>query len=291
MKHNLASFRMSFLTNTNLWLGAGFFTILGFIALFAPELAPHDPNEQDLMSILLPPAWAEGGISDYPLGTDGLGQCVLSRLLYGSQVVMIIGALVPIGAAIIGTTLALLSGYFGGWIDWIINRFVETWQAFPAVVLALILLIALSPSLTNVIITIILVDWARFCKVIRADVVVIRQKDYVTAARISGTSELGVIRREVLPGIIPTLISLMTLEMAIAIVAESILSFVGQSVGSQTASWGAMISDGLETMYTSVYPLLIPILAMILTVLAVSLLGQGIQQAINSHYANRTAED
>tara|TARA_R110002167_G_scaffold108866_1_gene277855 strand:- start:6877 stop:7752 length:876 start_codon:yes stop_codon:yes gene_type:complete len=290
MKAILVHYCQYFYKRLDICFGAGFFILLIFIAIFAPELAPHAANEQDLFNVLLPPAWYEEGISDYPLGTDGLGQCILSRLLYGSQVVVIIGTLVPIGAALLGTVLALLGGYFGGWIDWIISRFVETWQSFPAVVLALILMIALSPSLTNVIISIILVDWARFCKVLRADVIVIRRKDYVTAARISGASALSVIWREVVPGIIPTLVSLITLEIAIAIVAESILSFVGQSVGTERASWGTMISDGLGSMYSSVYPLLIPILAMILTVLAATFLGQGMQQLLSNHFSNRSTK-
>lgn len=290
MKFNLALWRFPVGRNINIWLGGGFFILLFIIALFAPELAPHGQNEQDLLNVLLPPAWAEGGDPSYLLGTDGLGQCVLSRLLYGTQVIIIIALTVPIGAALIGIILALLGGYFGGWLDWVINRFVEIWQSFPAVVLALILMIALSPSLTNVIISIILVDWARFCKVLRADIIVIRRKDYVTAARISGATELGVIWREIIPSIVPTLVSLMTLEVGIAIVAESILSFVGQSVGADRASWGAMISDGLGTMYSSIYPLLLPMLAMIFTVLAATFLGQGFQQLINTHFSDRTAE-
>ena len=280
----------SLIRDNNIRIGGVFFLLLLAAAIFAPELAPHEPNEQDLLNILLPPAWAEGGIADYPLGTDALGQCVLSRLIYGAQVVVIIALTAPIGAAIIGSVLALIGGYFGGRTDWIINRIVETWMSFPAVVLALILMIALSPGLHNVIISIVLVDWARFCKVLRADVLVIRRKDYVAASRLTGARPLGIILRDVFPGIIPTMISLMALEISIAVVAESILSFVGMSVGPDVASWGGMISDGLASMYSSPYPLLLPMAAMIFTVLATTFLGQGVRQVVDLHLAERARE-
>ncbi|MDK2776860.1 MAG: ABC transporter permease [Pseudomonadota bacterium] len=280
----------SLLRDNNIRIGGGFFLLLLIAALFAPELAPHDPNEQDLFNVLLPPMWEAGGSADFPLGTDALGQCVLSRLIYGAQVVVIIALTAPVGAAIIGSILAMIGGYFGGRSDWLINRVVETWLSFPAVVLALILMIALSPGLHNVIISIVLVDWARFCKVLRADVLVIRRRDYVAAARITGARPAGIIIRDVFPGIIPTMISLMALEISIAIVAESILSFVGMSVGPDVSSWGGMISDGLSSMYSSPYPLLLPMIAMILTVLATTFLGQGVRQVVDLHLAERTRE-
>lgn len=279
---------ISLLKDTNIRIGGGFFLLLLLGALFAPELAPHDPNEQDLLNVLLPPVWAEGGMADYPLGTDVLGQCVLSRLIYGAQVVVIIALTAPLGAAIIGSVMALIGGYFGGRADWLINRVVETWLSFPAVVLALILMIALSPGLHNVIISIVLVDWARFCKVLRADVLVIRRRDYVAAARLTGARPLGIIIRDVFPGIVPTMISLMALEISIAVVAESILSFVGMSVGPEVSSWGSMISDGLGSMYSSPYPLLLPMVAMICTVLATTFLGQGVRQIVDMYLAERS---
>lgn len=281
MNHKLAprSLWRRALRERSFCVGAGFMLLLALIAFFAPALAPHDPNDQDLLAVLLPPFWVDGGTVDYPLGTDGLGQCVLSRLLYGTRVVVTIAVAAPIGAAAIGCTLALLAGYRGGWIDWAITRFVDLWLSFPAVLLALILMVALSPGLQNVILAIVFVDWARFCRVVRADVLVIRRREYVAAARISGARTLGVIWREIVPGIVPTLIALMALEISIAVVAESILSFAGMSVGSQTPTWGAMISDGLNSMYSSPYPLLLPVFCMILTVLAATFLGQGLRQA------------
>jgi peptide/nickel transport system permease protein len=268
-------------------IGAGFMLLLALLALFAPILAPHAPNEQDLSAVLMPPFWVNGGTLNYPLGTDGLGQCVLSRLLYGARVVITIAITAPIGAAALGCTLALLAGYQGGWLDWLVNRFVDLWLSFPAVLLALILMVALSPGLQNVILAIVFVDWARFCRVVRAEVLVIRRREYVAAARISGANTLGIIWREVVPGIMPTLIALMALEVSIAVVAESILSFAGMSVGSQTPTWGAMISDGLNSMYSSPYPLLLPVFCMTLTVLAATFLGQGLRQATDVRMLER----
>lgn len=290
MMPTIPAWVFSVVRDNNIRIGGGFFILLIIAALFAPELAPNDPNEQDLLNVLLPPMWEASGMAQFPLGTDSLGQCVLSRLIYGAQVIVIIALTAPIGAAIIGSLLALIGGYFGGRIDWTINRVVETWMSFPAVVLAMILMIVLSPGLHNVILAIVLVDWARFCKVLRSDVLVIRQKDYVTAARLSGARPFSIILRDVFPGIIPTMISLMALEISIAIVAESTLSFVGMSVSPSTPSWGSMISDGLSSMYSSSYPLLIPMFAMILTVLATTFLGQGVRQVVDSYLAERSRE-
>jgi peptide/nickel transport system permease protein len=269
-------------------LSAAFLALLVLVALFAPLLAPHAPNDQNLLDVLLPPFWAQGGSLDYPLGTDGLGQCVLSRLLYGTRIVVVIAVSAPIGAALLGCLLALLGGYHSGWLNWAIDRFVDVWLSFPSVLLALILMVALSPGLQNVILAIIFVDWARFCRVIKAEVLVIRRREYIAAARISGASTYGVIKREVLPGIFPSLIALMALEVSIAVVAESVLSFAGMSVGASTPTWGAMISDGLGSMYSSPYPLLLPVLMMILTVLAATFLGQGLSEATDVRALERS---
>lgn len=269
-------------------LSAGFLLLLALVAVLAPMLAPHAPNDQNLLGVLLPPFWADGGSLDYPLGTDGLGQCVLSRLLYGTRIVVVIAITAPVGAALLGCVLALLGGYHSGWLNWAIDRFVDIWLSFPSVLLALILMVALSPGLQNVILAIIFVDWARFCRVIKAEVLVIRRREYVAAARISGASIYGVIKREVLPGIVPSLIALMALEISIAVVAESVLSFAGMSVGPGTPTWGAMISDGLGSMYSSPYPLLLPVLMMILTVLAATFLGQGLSEATDVRALERS---
>ncbi|MBE7375705.1 ABC transporter permease [Pseudomonas lopnurensis] len=275
------------LARPGLLFGAGFLLLLTLLALAAPWLAPHDPNEQDLLNVLLPPLWATGGSLDYPLGTDALGQCVLSRLLYGARVVVIIMAIAPLGAALIGCLLALLGGYFGGWLDWLVERFVDLWLSFPAVLLALILMVALSPGVQNVILAIVFVDWARFCRVLRAEVLLLRRRSYVAASRIGGAGALGIIWRDILPGLLPTLIVLMAMEFSIAVVAESVLSFAGMSAAPQVPTWGGMIADGMGSLYSSPYPLLLPVFCMILTVLAATFLGQGLREAVDVRLLER----
>lgn len=283
-----ASLLSRLLREPRVLLGGGTLLALALLAWLAPQLAPHAPNEQDLMSILVPPMWLDGGDAAYPLGTDSLGQCVLSRLLYGAQVVLLIAAAAPIGAALLGSLLAVLAGYSGGWIDWLVSRCVELWLSFPAIVMALVLMVALEPGVQNVILAIVLVDWTRFCRVVRAEVMVLRRKEYVAAARITGASHVGVVLRDVLPGIAPTLISLMSLEMGIAVVAESILSYVGMSVGADVPTWGVMMSDGLKGIFTSPWSLLWPVLCMMLTVLAATFLGDGLRRAADARLLGRT---
>jgi len=259
--------------------GGAALLLLAAVALLAPQLAPHLPNDQDLLYPLLPPAWAEGGNPDYPLGTDALGQCILSRLLYGAQVTAVIATLAPLGAALVGTAAALLAGYRGGRTDWLIMRLVDVWLSFPAVVLALVLMVALGPGLGNVILAIVLVDWTRFCRVIRSDVAVAARREYVAAARIAGAGHGAVVWRDIVPGIAPTLIALLSLEMGIAVVAESVLSFVGVSVGAQTPTWGMMVADGLANVFSAPAGLVAPVLCMIATVLASATLGDGLRRS------------
>jgi peptide/nickel transport system permease protein len=158
-------------------------------AVLAPVLAPADPGEQDLLHILLPPAWANGGDAAFPLGTDSLGRCVLSRLLYGARTAMTVAVLASLGAMLIGSILAHAAGYLGGAVDWTIGRVVDVWMSFPPVILSLVLMVGLGTGLDKVILAIVLVDWTRFCRVLRSEVLVVKQRDYVAAARLIGFSQ------------------------------------------------------------------------------------------------------
>ena len=170
-----------------------------FCAIFAGWIAPHDPGDQNLLSILQPPAWVDGGDPKYPLGTDSLGRCVLSRLLYGARTAMMVALFASLGAMIIGSILAHISGYFGGVVDWLIGRLVDVWMSFPPVILSLILMVGLGVGLSKVILAIVLVDWTRFCRVLRSEVLVVTRHDYVAAARLFGFTHWQTIVREVLP--------------------------------------------------------------------------------------------
>jgi len=257
------------------------------VALAAPMLAPHLPNEQDLVNTLLPPMWVEGGMGSFPLGTDALGQCILSRLIYGARVTVIIATVAPLGAALLGCTLALIAGYCGGRVDWLILRVVDVWMSFPAIVLALVLMVALTPSLTNVIAAIVLADWTRFCRIIRSEVVVLRRREYVAAARIAGARHWQVIARDIVPGILPMLISLISIEMGVAVVAEAILSFVGRSVQADVPTWGTMVADGLQNVFSSQWGLILPVLCIVVTVLATTMLGDGLRRSADPRLLGR----
>jgi peptide/nickel transport system permease protein len=258
---------------------------IGFCAAFAGYIAPHDPAEQNLLSILAPPAWLAGGDPSFPLGTDSLGRDVLSRLMFGARTAMLVALFASLGAMIIGSILAHISGYFGGAVDWIIGRLVDVWMSFPPVILSLILMVGLGIGLRNVILAIVLVDWTRFCRVLRSEVLIVTRHDYVAAARLLGFTHWQTIVREVLPATLPLLITLISLEMAIAVVVEAILSFIGLGVGPDQPAWGQMIADARQYVYQSPWNLLLPILAIFLTVAAFNLLGDGLRRTLDVRLA------
>lgn len=252
-----------------------------FCAIFAPVLAPHDPNEQNLISTFVPPIWAKGGDVAYLLGTDSLGRDVLSRLIYGARVAMLVAVFASLGAMAIGAVLAYIAGYFGGRTDAVIGRAVDVWMSFPPVVLSLILMVGLGVGLRNVVLAIILVDWTRFCRVMRSEVLVVARKDYVAAARLLGFSHWRTIVREIVPASLPLLITLISLEMGIAVIVEAILSFVGMSVSAETPAWGQMIADARQYIYDSPWGLIIPILAIFLAVFGFNILGDGLRRTLD----------
>jgi peptide/nickel transport system permease protein len=262
--------------------GLAIVIVIGFGAIFAPMLAPHDPNDQSLISALLPPAWAQGGNPTYLLGTDSLGRDVLSRLIYGARVAMLVAVFASLGAMLIGAVLAYIAGYFGGRIDALIGRAVDVWMSFPPVVLSLILMVGIGTGVRNVILAIVLVDWTRFCRVLRSEVLVVSRKDYVAAARLLGFSHWRTITREVVPASLPLLITLVSLEMGIAVTIEAILSFVGLSVSAETPAWGQMIADARQYIYDAPLNLMFPILAIFLAVCGFNLLGDGLRRVLDA---------
>jgi peptide/nickel transport system permease protein len=265
--------------------GVAIVTIIATCAIFAPWLAPHDPNEQNLVATFLPPAWADGGDAVYLLGTDSLGRDVLSRLIHGARVAMLVAVFASLGAMAIGAVLAHVAGYFGGPVDAVIGRAVDIWMSFPPVVLSLILMVGIGAGVRNVILAIVLVDWTRFCRVLRSEVLVVARKDYVAAARLAGFSHWRTITREVLPATLPLLITLTSLEMGIAVIVEAILSFVGLSVGAETPAWGQMIADARQYIYDSPWNLAFPVFAIFLAVFGFNMLGDGLRRTLDVRLA------
>jgi peptide/nickel transport system permease protein len=261
--------------------GLAIVIIIATCAVFAPWLSPHDPNEQDLIATFLPPAWEKGGDAAHLFGTDSLGRDVLSRLIYGARVAMLVAVFASLGAMAIGATFAHIAGYFGGRIDAVIGRAVDVWMSFPPVVLSLILMVGIGTGVRNVILAIVLVDWTRFCRVLRGEVLVVARKDYVAAARLAGFSHWRTITREILPATLPLLITLTSLEMGIAVIVEAVLSFVGLSVGAETPAWGQMIADARQYIYDSPWNLAFPILAIFLAVFGFNMLGDGLRRTLD----------
>ena len=262
--------------------GGAILVALSICAAAAPLIAPFDPNEQNLLMALKGPAWTDTAIENHWLGTDSLGRDTLSRLIYGARVALFVAVCASVGTMLIGTALALLAGYFGGIVDWTISRAVDLWMSFPPVVLSLILIVGFGVGIGNVILAIVLVDWTRFCRVVRSEVLVIRRRDYVGAALLSGFSHARAILREILPAAAPLIVTLMSLEMGIAVIVEAILSFVGMSVEAGIPAWGVMIADARNYMYQSAWGLALPIAAIVLTVLGFNLLGDGLRRTLDA---------
>jgi peptide/nickel transport system permease protein len=265
--------------------GATLILPVALCALFAPLLVSHDPGEQDLLNILLPPAWTAGGDVAFPLGTDSLGRDQLARLLFGARLALLVAVTAACGAAIVGTILAHIAGYFGGFIDWLIGRAVEVWLSFPPVILSLILMVGLGTGADKVVLAIVLVDWTRFCRVLRAEVLVTVRRDYVAAARLAGFTHMQTLTREILPATLPLLITLLSLEMGVAVIVEAVLSFVGLGVSANQAAWGQMIADARSNFAQAPWTLLLPMAAIFLTVTGFNLLGDGLRRALDVRLA------
>ncbi len=268
-------------------LGGAMLLAIAAVALAAPWLAPHDPNTQDLLWVLLPPAWQPGGDAAYLLGTDSLGRDVLSRLIWATRSAVYVAVCATAGAAAVGITLALLAGYAGGAVDWVISRTIELLLSFPTVVFALVLITALGPGLENVIIAIILVDWTRFARVLRAEVRQIKGRDYVAAARLMGASPLRVVSRDILPNIAPTILMLLSLQLGGAVVAETVISFVGISARADTATWGVIIADGLADVYSTPVALSAAVGCIVFFVLATMLFSDGLRRRADPRQVER----
>lgn len=266
---------------SRLWVGGALTGILVMVALFAPLIAPHDPLEQDLLSAQLPPFWMEGGDAAYWLGTDSLGRCVLSRLIFAARTAVLVASIAASLAAIIGITLGLIAASFGGWVDQCTSRLIDVWMAFPPVLLSIVLAALIGAGLTSVIAAIVVVDWTRFARVVRAETMAQLQRDYAAAARALGLRGGQVMRLEILPNLIPLIVTLLAVEMGVAILVEVILSFVGISVAGDTATWGGMIAEGRQIVHQAPWIMALPIVCIILSVIGFNLLGDGLRAALD----------
>ena len=269
------------LANRRVVLGGAVLLFFALAAVFAPLIAPHDPVEQDLMLQYLPPIWADRAEPGYLFGTDNLGRDILSRLIYGAQIALFVAVAAAAAAGLLGTALGLLAGYLGGWVDTVISRLVDIWMAFPAVLLSIVLVAVMGTGLHSVIIAIAVIDWTRFCRVVRAETMAQKQQDYVASAVTVGLGRLHILWCEILPNVLPLLIVLFTLEMGIAVIVEAILSYVNLSLASDFPTWGTMIADGRKYVNQAPWLMILPIFCVIALVLALNALGDGLKDVLD----------
>ena len=260
--------------------------VLVIPGLFAEWVAPHDPIKGSLAARLKPPMWEKGGTSTYPLGTDKVGRDVLSRIIYGARVSLRVSLEAIIISGVIGTTLGLLAGYFGGRIDGFIMRLVDISLGLPIILIALVFVAALGPSFAtmNAVITVAL--WSRYARQVRGEVLSIKQRDFIARARVAGASHLRIMFRYLLPNVVNSLIVLATLQVGFVILLESSLSFLGAGIPRPTPAWGLMVADGRELIVTAWWIAMFPGLAIMLTVLSMNLVGDWLRDHLDPKLKN-----
>jgi len=260
-----------------LWVFAGFL----FVAIFAPLIAPHDPILQFRQHFLQPPVWQEGGSWTYPLGTDMVGRDMLSRLLHGARYSFFVGIVVVIVAASGGITVGLLAGFAPRWLDSIIMRVMDVILAFPSLLLALVLVAILGPSLTNAMIAIAIILQPHYVRLTRASVLTEKSKDYVTSARVAGSGRWRLMFVTVLPNCLAPIIVQAALSFSTAILDAAALGFLGMGAQPPTPEWGTMLAEAREFILRAWWVVTFPGLAILVTVLAINLMGDGLRDAFD----------
>jgi ABC-type dipeptide/oligopeptide/nickel transport system permease subunit len=255
------------------FFGVCFLVVLIVSAVFAPLLAPHDPHDQDLLTRVRPPFWQDGGSWEYPLGTDGLGRDVLSRLMYGARISLVVGISVVLVAGTVGVVLGMLAGYRGGRTDRIVMRVVDTQIAFPGLLIAILLASLIGPSIRTVIIVLSINGWMIYARMSRGVVLSVKETAYVEAAEIIGSRQRRVIFKHILPNLTAPLTTLAVLEFARIVLAEAALSYLGVGVKRTDISWGLDVAGGQDFIFNSWWLVAMPGIAISLTVLSVNLVS------------------
>jgi peptide/nickel transport system permease protein len=255
--------------------------VLIVTAVCTPSLAPHSPTEGDIVQKSIPPAWIARGTWEHALGTDRFGRDVLSRIIYGSQLSLVVSLLVIGVAGTVGTLVGLISGYRGGLTDAILMRLTDIGLSLPTVLIAVVLVAVSEPSFRNVILVISLLLWPRFARQIRGETLALKQQDFVALAVVAGRSSRWIIARHIFPNVVPTLLVICTLQVGYVILLEGSLSFLGVGVPPPNPAWGLMIAEGRGFLATGWWMSLFPGLAMLLTVLAVNLLGDWLRDRLD----------
>lgn len=268
-------------------LGLVLFLLIVVVAVAAPAIAPHDPYRQSIVSRLKPPAWDERGRNENVLGTDQLGRDILSRVIYGSRISLLVGAAAVFGAGLIGSLLGLVAGYFGGRLDYAVSTLINAAWSFPFILLALIIVAVLGASLQNLVIALVATSWAPFARIVRGEVVSLREREYVSAARALGMRPWRVVVRHVLPNASASILVIASIEFGRAIIRESFLSFLGLGVPPSIPSWGGMLSEARPYIFTLPHLVTIPGVMIFVTTLSVNLFGDGLRDAFDPRLRKR----
>ncbi len=257
--------------------------VVMFCAVFAPFIAPYDPNAINPLYMLKPPAFVKGGDMQFLLGTDNLGHDILSRLIYGARISMLIGVFSVFVAGIIGTTFGLVAGYYGGICDSIIMRITDAFHAIPRTLLALVAVSMMQASVTTLIVVIGVTGWVNYARLIRSEVLVLKEREFVKASITIGTPDYKIIWKHILPNVFSVFIVVSTLAVATSIIAETSLSFLGLGIQPPNVSWGGMLSAGRNYLDTDWWVATIPGVTLTLTVLGIMFLGNWLRDYLDPH--------
>jgi dipeptide transport system permease protein len=277
----LREFWYYFSVNRGAVIGLTVFTILVLMAIFAPLIAPYSPDIQYRDALLRPPAWDPNGDPRFLLGTDPVGRDILSRLIHGARYSLFIGFFVVIGALVVGVVLGVLAGYFRGWVDVLIMRVMDIILAFPSLLLALVLVAILGPGLFNAMIAIAIVLQPHFARLVRAAVMAEKNREYVTAAKLSGAGHFRLMLITILPNCLGPIIVQATLSFSNAILDAAALGFLGMGAQPPTPEWGTMLASAREFIIKAPWVVTFPGLAILITVLAINLIGDGLRDALD----------
>jgi peptide/nickel transport system permease protein len=263
-------------------LGALAFILLAIlVAVAAPVVAPYDPEETDLMVAMRPPSWVEDGAPGHVLGTDQLGRDILSRVIYGARISLLVGFVAVLGAGLIGVLLGLAAGYHGGVVDDVIMRIADIQLAFPYILLAVALVAVLGPSLLNVILVLCLVSWVGFARIVRAEVLAVREREFVEAGRSMGLTTGRLLARHILPNVMTPVIVVASFALAQMIITEAALGFLGLGVQPPTPTWGGMLAEGRDYISFAWWLTTFPGLAIMVTVLAINFVGDWLRDYLD----------
>ncbi|MGQ0549681.1 MAG: ABC transporter permease [Armatimonadota bacterium] len=262
-------------------IGLGVIGVVVLLAAAAPLATPHSPATLNIANRLVPPAWSPGGSTQHLLGTDHLGRDLLSRLAYGARISLLVGLSAVAISGIVGTSLGLVAGYYRGWLDDVIMRLADFELAFPFILLAIAVLAVLGPGLEKVILVLGLTGWAQYCRLARAQVLALRETEFVEAARTIGASTARILLRHILPNTLAPMIVIASFSVASVIIAEASLSFLGLGIPPAVPSWGGMLSEGRAYIERAWWVVTFPGLALMLTVLSINILGDALRDTLD----------